>query len=133
MSDLRDLDPPWHESWCATARNQPCNCGADPVDAVIRETTKRIKEAFDRPPQSRARTPMTKFRKKPVVITAAQWFKNGDHPDDATARMQPEIEDCEGAVVRYYRHPRVPGDSLCEQCGKPHHDHSPFSPPFSAP
>lgn len=66
---------------------------------------------------------MTKFRKKPVVITAAQWFKNGDHPDDATARMQPEIEDCEGAVVRYYRHPRVPGDSLCEQCGKPHHDH----------
>jgi hypothetical protein len=49
MSDLRDLDPPWHESWCATARNQPCNCGADPMDAVIRETTKRIKEAFNRP------------------------------------------------------------------------------------
>ena len=23
-----------------------------------------------------------KFRKKPVVIDATQWFKNGDHPDD---------------------------------------------------
>ena len=25
---------------------------------------------------------MPKFRKKPVVIEAHQWFKNGDHPDD---------------------------------------------------
>ena len=23
-----------------------------------------------------------KYRKKPVVIEAHQWFKNGDHPDD---------------------------------------------------
>ena len=23
---------------------------------------------------------MSKFRKKPVVIDATQWFKNGDHP-----------------------------------------------------
>ncbi len=26
-----------------------------------------------------------KFRKKPVVIEATQWFKNGDHP---------QVEDC---------------------------------------
>jgi len=25
---------------------------------------------------------MAKYRKKPVVIEATQWFKNGDHPDD---------------------------------------------------
>lgn len=25
---------------------------------------------------------MSKFRKKPVVIEANQWFKNGDHPQD---------------------------------------------------
>ena len=25
---------------------------------------------------------MAKFRKKPVVIDATQWFKNGDHPLD---------------------------------------------------
>jgi len=23
---------------------------------------------------------MAKYRKKPVVVEAAQWFKNGDHP-----------------------------------------------------
>jgi hypothetical protein len=23
-----------------------------------------------------------KFRKKPIVIDATQWFKNGDHPED---------------------------------------------------
>ncbi len=23
-----------------------------------------------------------KFRKRPVVIEATQWFKNGDHPKD---------------------------------------------------
>ena len=23
-----------------------------------------------------------KYRKKPIVIEAHQWFKNGDHPDD---------------------------------------------------
>lgn len=23
-----------------------------------------------------------KYRKKPVVIEATQWFKNGDHPED---------------------------------------------------
>jgi len=66
---------------------------------------------------------MAKYRKKPVVIEAVQWFKNGDHPQDNSARMQPDVESCEGEVVRYYRHPGVPGDSLCEKCGNPHHVH----------
>jgi len=69
------------------------------------------------------------FRKKPVVITARQWFKNGDHPLDAATEMfdypngQRPAVIREGAVVRYYRHPDVPGDKPCEQCGKPHHVH----------
>lgn len=25
---------------------------------------------------------MTRYRKKPVVVEATQWFKNGDHPED---------------------------------------------------
>ena len=25
---------------------------------------------------------MPKFRKKPVVVEAHRWFKNGDHPED---------------------------------------------------
>ncbi len=73
-----------------------------------------------------------KFRKKPVVIEATQWFKNGDHPEDhapfvgSTDQDRQRYDDYlqhEGKVVRYYRHPDVPGASLCEQCGKPHHVH----------
>ena len=56
-----------------------------------------------------------KFRKKPVVIEATQWFKNGDHPEDGT--------DGEGKVVRYYRHPDMNGQVACEQCGIIHHHH----------
>lgn len=69
------------------------------------------------------------FRKKPVVIDATQWFKNGDHPADNATEMfdypdgQRPAVIREGEVVRYYRHPEVSGDSLCEQCGKPHHVH----------
>jgi hypothetical protein len=69
-----------------------------------------------------------KFRKKPVVIEASQWFKNGDHPEDGAERF-PNDHDTfpgelyEGKVVRYYRHPDVPGEKPCEQCGQIHHVH----------
>lgn len=59
---------------------------------------------------------MAKFRKKPVVIDATQWFRNGDHPLDGGG-------DSEGAVVRYYRHPRVPGTDFCAYCRRMFHDH----------
>lgn len=58
---------------------------------------------------------MAKFRKKPVVIEAVQWFKNGDHPDDGT--------NGEGRVVRYYRRPDDSGARACQQCGRPMHNH----------
>lgn len=67
-----------------------------------------------------------KFRKKPVVIEATQWFKNGDHPEDGTETfMSGEFvnELCEGKVVRYYRHPNVPGGSKCKHCSRTMHDH----------
>jgi hypothetical protein len=67
-----------------------------------------------------------KFRKKPVVIEAAQWFKNGDHPEDRCYYIDDKSPDrflSEGAVVRRFRHPDVPGDKPCEQCGEPHHIH----------
>ncbi len=71
---------------------------------------------------------MTKFRKKPVVIEATPWFKNGDHPEDHCFRP---FEDTgaiperarEGAVVRYYRNPDHDGQSACKYCGKIYHDH----------
>ena len=64
-----------------------------------------------------------KFRKKPVVIDATIWRKNGDHPEDNSGRMAPEVESCEGAIVRYYRHPRVPGTDFCAYCKTMFHDH----------
>jgi hypothetical protein len=78
-----------------------------------------------------------KFRKKPVVIDATQWFRNGDHPDDYTASRE-VIDDgytqlvsgqvaqdrqWEGAVVRYYRRPDDNSKRACEHCGIRMHDH----------
>lgn len=72
-----------------------------------------------------------KFRKKPVVIDAVQWFINGDHPDDNCPVFQrptgPEGQMMdypgEGKVVRYFRHPNVPGDGGCTTCGALYHRH----------
>ena len=62
---------------------------------------------------------MSKFRKKPVVIEATQWFKNGDHPQDnsqPTSQSNPTL--CEGEVVRYYRDPEIGEGSACKKCHK---------------
>jgi hypothetical protein len=58
---------------------------------------------------------MPKFRKKPVVIEATQWFKNGDHPEDDLTGAH----GSEGKVVRYFRRPAGPGKQgkdMCEHC-----------------
>lgn len=69
---------------------------------------------------------MTKFRKKPVVIEASRWYKNGDHPNDYdnewhgfTARAL----GWEGEVVRYFRQPDIPGTHHCQHCGRTMHEH----------
>lgn len=68
---------------------------------------------------------MPRYRKKPIIIEAEQWFKNGDHSKDAC-----EIFDAgrgpfqgEGKVVRYYRHPKIDGQNRCEHCGNIMHLH----------
>ena len=69
---------------------------------------------------------MPKFRKKPVVIEAAQWFKNGDHPQDYPVLMdaaEAREHGGEGDVVRYYRNAEDSGDRECEHCGKIMHKH----------
>ncbi len=63
-----------------------------------------------------------KFRKKPVVIEAHQWHKNGDHPDDG-GKTRIMKQGPEGNVVRYFRHPDVGGETLCKHCGIRMHDH----------
>jgi hypothetical protein len=78
-----------------------------------------------------------KFRKKPVVIEASQWFKNGDHPDDYAKNVRGlekgELREWsgmearelarEGQIVRYFRNPSRPGTSLCAHCGQTFHAH----------
>jgi hypothetical protein len=78
-----------------------------------------------------------KFRKKPIVIDATQWFKNGDHPLDyhgtATGYENGQLrtftgEECkakdwEAWIVRYFRRPDVPDDKMCQHCGKTMHVH----------
>ncbi len=61
-----------------------------------------------------------KYRKKPVVIEACQWLKNGDHPDDESKPIDNKEPACltEGKVVRYYRNPDDSGERACEHCSK---------------
>ena len=77
---------------------------------------------------------MPKFRKKPVVIEAHQWFRNGDHPEDhdPIGRESPTSMDLEkysdylvteGKVVRRYRRPDKSGEDKCTHCGVRMHDH----------
>lgn len=66
---------------------------------------------------------MTVYRKKPVLVKATQWLKNGDHPEDHISRKgtTPDGEGREGQVVRYFRTPYVLQD--CSMCGRRMHDH----------
>jgi len=61
-----------------------------------------------------------------MVVEGTQWFKNGDHPRDNREMFMGSdgVEFLgEGKIVRYFRHPSVPGDSLCELCNMRMHDH----------
>lgn len=67
-----------------------------------------------------------RFRKKPIVIEAIQWFKNGDHPLDKSEMIS--INNCdafltEGKIVRYFRTPSLPGDTICSHCKDIMHNH----------
>lgn len=79
-------------------------------------------------------TEQQRFVKKPVEISATQWFRNGDHPLDhhPMGTKNPTDEDrkryddylaTEGKVVRYYRHPEVSGKATCQKCGNVMHRH----------
>ena len=56
------------------------------------------------------------------------WWKNGDHPDDDMWRVYEDTgkkptEPREGKIVRYFRHPNVDGESLCNVCDRKMNDH----------
>lgn len=68
---------------------------------------------------------MPKYRKKPVVVEAHQWFKNGDHPEGDAETKIPGlgIFPREGKIIRYYRTPDIDSDRQCEKCGVVMHEH----------
>lgn len=66
-----------------------------------------------------------KYIKKPVIVDAEQWFKNGDHSEDNC-----KIFDAgegpfqgEGKIVRYYRNPDDDENRPCQHCGNIMHLH----------
>ncbi len=48
---------------------------------------------------------MAKYRKKPVVIEATQWFKDGDHPN-----VMPSVKRPDGVIFCH--------DQICEDGGE---------------
>lgn len=67
-----------------------------------------------------------KIRHRGKITEAYQWWRNGDHPDDhcEVHRGTNGLDFWgEGKVVRYYRHPDVPGHTICEECGFQMHLH----------
>ena len=54
---------------------------------------------------------MARFRKKPVVIEAAQWEGHGEFEGDPFP------------MVRYYRRPEGDGQKPCKHCGVIMHNH----------
>lgn len=67
-----------------------------------------------------------KYRKKPTLTEATQWFKNGDHPQDKSEPIErpgnaPGLT--EGVVVQYFRRLNIPGDRFCPECGNVMHKH----------
>jgi len=62
---------------------------------------------------------MNKYRKKPIIIEATQWFKNGDHPEDGDNRYRGDdgmLHQGEGKIVRYFRNPGIDGTNVCAKC-----------------
>lgn len=70
---------------------------------------------------------MAKYRKKPVIVDATQWFENGDHPEDncgPNKRTETAPYAGQGEVVGYYVIPiYILARGKCIKCGKTHYNH----------
>jgi len=63
-----------------------------------------------------------KYRKKPVVIEAEQWFQV-TYDREAGHGIEPEDMPIYHLDVGYFRRPDISGESLCSECGKSFHVH----------
>ncbi len=66
-----------------------------------------------------------RVRKKPIEVSATQWFQRGDHPKDKCDiyHVGPEVKITEGKIVRYYRNPIMDGKVRCDKCQNIMHLH----------
>ena len=75
------------------------------------------------------RFPSGMYVKRPIPVRCDQWFQNGDHPEDGVGEDRLDevtgetYKGIEGAVVRFYRHPSMDGQTECQKCGRIMHDH----------
>lgn len=63
---------------------------------------------------------MPLYQKKPPVVEATQWFRNGDHPMDNSRPIdRPDGDEMltEGFVVKFFSWFHIPGDRFCPECG----------------
>ena len=80
---------------------------------------------------------MARYRKKPIISEATQWWKNGDHPEDYAKNtegfengelrtftgVERHARGWEGSVVRYFRRSDIPGENHCQHCHETMHKH----------
>jgi len=81
----------------------------------IYETRIVNRERFERLGGQEREVEVRYFRKKNVQVTAAQWFRNGDHPFDGPRHF-------EGRVVKYYTNYAL-DKQVCKNCGRIMYDH----------
>ena len=65
---------------------------------------------------------MEKYRKKPIVIEAEQWFKV-EYDREAGHGNEPDDMPIYRLGVGYYRTPKLDGRDKCKQCGDIMHNH----------
>jgi hypothetical protein len=60
-----------------------------------------------------------RYRKKPALIEATQWYQNGDHPRDGSTPIDKPgaTQLSEGNVVRFFLRHHIPGGRFCPECG----------------
>lgn len=63
-----------------------------------------------------------KYRKKPVIIEAEQWFKV-TYDREASPDITPGSAPIYHLQVGYYRTPELDGQSKCKHCGDIMHNH----------